>query len=194
MYATLCSLCTAVEAQVGYNNHSITKQYSYLMLDHRKFDFTCCDIEAEIIARNTVILTLIADDKGGALSQHLWNIYYHVFLNKGSMEVLQTHVKNVLKYSQSLQNWNLGPYASLIHFCDDGTFQAVVKLWKLYATDLSSQQEYTTIQTLLKDQWKAAQNYHKDKTGGGLVLDSLPAAAPVLLSAFADADKLYRKF
>ena len=69
------------------------------MLDHRKFDFTCCDIEAEIIARNTVILTLIADDKGGALSQHLWNIYYHVFLNKGSMKVLQTHVKNVLKYS-----------------------------------------------------------------------------------------------
>lgn len=164
------------------------------MLDHRKLDFTCCDIEAEIIARNTVILTLIADDKGGALSQHLWNIYYHVFLNKGSMEVLQTHVKNVLKYSQSLQNWDLGPHASLIRFCDEGTFQAVVKLWKLYATDLSSQQEYTTIQTLLKDQWKAAQNHQKDKTGGGLALDSLRAAAPVLLSAFADADKLYRTF
>ncbi|OSS52455.1 hypothetical protein B5807_02244 [Epicoccum nigrum] len=31
--------------------------------DHRKLDFTCCDIEAEIIARNTVILTPIADDE-----------------------------------------------------------------------------------------------------------------------------------
>lgn len=194
MYATFCSLRTAVEARVGYINHHTTKQSSYLFLGHRKLDFTCCDIEAEIIARNTIILTLIADDEEGVLSQHLWNIYYHIFLNKGSMEVLQTHVKNLLKCSQSLQDWNLGPYASRVRFCDEGTFQAVVKLWKLYATDSSSQQEYTTIQTLLKDQWKAAQNHQKERTGGGLVLDCLSAAAPVLLSAFLDADKLYRTF
>ena len=114
---------------MGHNNRHTTKQSSYLILDHRKLDFTCCDIEAEIIARNTVILTLIADDEDGALSQHLWNIYYHVFLNKGSMNVLQTHVKSLLKHSQSIQSCNFGLYSSLIRFCDEGTFQAVVKLW-----------------------------------------------------------------
>lgn len=98
------------------------------MTDKRKLDFTCCDIETEIIARNTVILTLVMENKDGARTQHLWNIYCHVFLNKSSMEVLQTHVKSLLKHSKSLRNWNDGPYSSLVRFCDDGTFQAVVKL------------------------------------------------------------------
>jgi hypothetical protein len=164
-----------------------------LTKDNRALDFTCCDIEAEIIACNIVILTLIADDKDSSLSQLLWNIYYHVFLNKGAMEVLQTHVKSLLKHSQSLQNWNAGPYSSLIRFYDKGTFQAVVKLWKLYATDVSSQQEYAAIQTLLKNQWKAAQTHQKQRTSR-FVLDSVSSAAPALAPAFADADKLYRTF
>ena len=134
------------------------------------------------------------EGEDGALSQHLWNIYYHVFLNKNSMEVLQKHVKSLLKHSQSLQNWNVGPYSSLIRFWDERTFKVVVEVWKLYATDLSSQQAYTTNQTLLRDQWKAAQDRQKVTMSGESMFFTVSAAAPVLIPAYADAEKLYSTF
>ncbi|KAJ8107080.1 hypothetical protein OPT61_g9112 [Boeremia exigua] len=160
----------------------------------RKLDFTCCDIEAEIIARNTVILTLIADDKEGAHFKHAWNIYYHVFLDTESMSVLRAHVKSLLHYAQSLEGWRQSPYASLIHFCDEGTLKAVVELWKLYATDPSSEQAYADVQARLKDQWKAAQRHRDEKVANSPVLDSLRSAAPVLFEACTDVDELYRTF
>ena len=194
MYETFFSRSTAVEAQVGREDHSLSKQFSHLILDKRMLDFTCCDIDAEIIARNIIILTLIVEEKDGAQSQHLWNIYYHIFLSTSSMEVLQTHVKSLLNHSQSLQNWNAGPYSSLIRFCDKGTFQAVVKLWERYATDLSSQEEYKTMQNLLKDQWKAAQDHQKVKVPGGSMYSTVSAAAPILSPSYDNAEELYRTF
>jgi hypothetical protein len=58
--------------------------------DNRKLDFTCCDLEAEIIARNILALTLILDDTKGARVRQLWNIYYHVFLDTESAKLLQS--------------------------------------------------------------------------------------------------------
>lgn len=39
--------------------------------ENRTLDFTCCDIEAEIIARNIVALTFIVSDKEGAHNEYL---------------------------------------------------------------------------------------------------------------------------
>ncbi|KAH6639130.1 hypothetical protein C7974DRAFT_421742 [Boeremia exigua] len=160
----------------------------------RKLDFTCCDLEAEIIARNAVALTLIANDAEGSHFQQVWNIYYHVFIDDESMQTLQAHVKSLLRHAQSLETWKQGPHASLIRFCDETTFEAVVKLWKLYAADSASGKDYNIVQTRLKDQWKTAQRHQIDKVGDGVVLDGVRAAAPALSEAFDDVSKLYRTF
>jgi hypothetical protein len=97
-------------------------------IENRALDFTCCDIEAEIIARNIVALTQIVCDNEAAHSQHVWNTYYHVFIDPATMDTLQAHVKNLLEAAQSLDAWHLSKYGSFIRFCDEGTFTAVVRL------------------------------------------------------------------
>ncbi|XPT04655.1 hypothetical protein M3J09_013731 [Ascochyta lentis] len=168
--------------------------YSGSGSDSRKLDFTCCDIEAEIVARNAVALTLISDDKDGANLQHIWSLYYHVFVDPQSMDLLRAHVQSLLANASSLETWSKSSYASLVRFCDDTTFQAVVKIWKLYAIGPSSAKEYKATQALLKDQWKAAQRHQSDKVADGVVLDGLRAAAPMVSEAFTDVGKQYRAF
>ncbi|KAF1937809.1 hypothetical protein EJ02DRAFT_505767 [Clathrospora elynae] len=80
----------------------------------RQIDFTCCDIEAEIIARNILALTLIIDDAEGVRVLQLWNIYYHA------------QAKKLLAHAESMNNWDQSSYAS-----------SVSKLWELYATNQS---------------------------------------------------------
>lgn len=162
-------------------------------LDNRAIDFTCCDIEAEIIARNVVALTHIICDKEDAHNQHVWNIYYHVFIDPATMATLQAHVKDLLDAARSFDEWHRSKYSTFIRFCDEGTFTAVVRLWKLYATQLSSDPAFTNLQNLLKDQWKAAQRHQHNRVGHGVVLEGLRAAAPVLES-HTDTIKIYRTF
>jgi hypothetical protein len=111
--------------------------------DDRKLDFTCCDLEAEILARNILALTLILDDTERARVRQLWNIYYHVLLDAESAKLLQSQAKKLVALSVSLDDWNKGPYGRLLRFCDTTTFANVVKLWQLYALEKSDGKAYT---------------------------------------------------
>ncbi|KAF2176023.1 hypothetical protein K469DRAFT_682816 [Zopfia rhizophila CBS 207.26] len=102
--------------------------YAGIGLGDRKLDFTCCNLEAEIIARNVIAFTLILDDDAGIHVQRLWNIYYHVLLDAESLSYLQAQAKKLVANTGSINEWHNGPYSSLIRFCDTTTFAKVVKL------------------------------------------------------------------
>ncbi|KAF2434974.1 hypothetical protein EJ08DRAFT_692880 [Tothia fuscella] len=43
----------------------------------RQLDITCCDQDAEVIARNILLYTLLLDDQAGLQTYRTWEIYYH---------------------------------------------------------------------------------------------------------------------
>jgi hypothetical protein len=135
-------------------------RYTDNLSHERKLDFTCCDLEPEIIARNVLVLTVILDDTKSFNAQLLWNIYYHVFIDTDSIALLQAQAERLLGYAKSQRVWQDCPYGTMIHFCDSGTLASVVKLWELYALRSSDEKEYNELQKKLGQQWDAAKQRH----------------------------------
>ncbi|KAI4908457.1 uncharacterized protein J4E92_010856 [Alternaria infectoria] len=168
--------------------------YSGAGADDRKLDFTCCDLEAEIIARNVLALTLILDDAEGALVRQLWNLYYHVFIDDESASLLRSQSKKLLELAHSLESWNEGPYGTIIRFCDSITLENATKLWALYALEPEKDDTYKETQDILKGQWQAAKQLQTGKAGMGFVGDGIRAFAPLMIQGLADAGKAYQTY
>jgi hypothetical protein len=163
--------------------------------EDRKLDFTCCDLEAEIIARNILALTLSLDDTKGTCVRQLWNIYYHVFLDGESASLLRSQSQKLLKLAHSLKSWNEGPYGTIIRFCDSITLEKATMLWALYALDPVQDKTYKETQDMLKHQWKAAKQLQAGKISGtGFVGDGIRAFAPLLSQGLDDASKSYQTY
>ncbi|KAF2469196.1 uncharacterized protein BDR25DRAFT_230166 [Lindgomyces ingoldianus] len=169
--------------------------YAGMGLGDRKLDFTCCDIEAEIIARNIIALTsIIDDDKAGSNLRNIWNIYYHVLLDAESLAYLQAQAQKLIDTASSIESWNSGPYGDSIRFCDTTTFANVVKLWKFYAIESADKEKYTEQQGILKSQWKAAQQHKECALGKGLILDSLSTFTPLCEKVIATTLNQRKKY
>ncbi|KAF2852444.1 hypothetical protein T440DRAFT_477389 [Plenodomus tracheiphilus IPT5] len=169
--------------------------YSEPVINSRTLDFTCCDIEAEIIARNILALSIIVDDTKGEHVHQLWDIYHHVFIDEESVALLRSQAQKLCALAGSLETWSDGPYATLIRFCDSATLGAVAKLWKFCALGPATGSTYKDAQTLLKQQWGAAKLCQKTKISGtGFAVDNLRAAAPLFSQGYEDLSKHYQAF
>ncbi|KAK0666788.1 hypothetical protein QBC41DRAFT_366638 [Cercophora samala] len=98
----------------------------------RKLDFTCCDIEASVIARGILLITLITDDTGGHQTFSNWNIYFHQYLSFVDHARLVSQAKKLRSLSGSLDAWKTSEYGNVIRFCDKSTLEQVSKVWDFY--------------------------------------------------------------
>lgn len=149
-------------------------------------------MEVEILARNIIALTLISDDANAANIKLIWNVYYHIVLDKESHSLLCGHAEKLLRHTESIEQWNKGPYGRLIRFCDSATLRDVVKLWKLYAINASQDPEYQNLQAKLNNEWAKVQRFAKDR-GQGSFLNAIRSEAP-LISESPNASKGYESF
>ncbi|KAI4710068.1 hypothetical protein J4E89_005300 [Alternaria sp. Ai002NY15] len=169
--------------------------YSGSGTDDRRLDFTCCDLEAEIIARNALLLTSILDDPTGDHTQQLWNIYYHNFLDSASASLLQTQAAKLVAQAQSPEAWETGSYAQFVEFGDSTTFAKVLELWKIYATLPADKKQHIQLQAELRAQWRAAKKWQEIKVEPhSLQLTGGRSFAPVLQEAPAELNKTYRTY
>ncbi|KAG1740870.1 uncharacterized protein EDB91DRAFT_1328959 [Suillus paluster] len=98
----------------------------------RKLDFTCCDIEGAVIARNVILFTLLADEDVAKKLPQIWNIFFHFFLDKDSLDLLISQCKKLVELSSSLDSWNNGPYGHFLRICTGDTLAELRRLWQLY--------------------------------------------------------------
>ncbi|KAF9534667.1 hypothetical protein CPB83DRAFT_802755 [Crepidotus variabilis] len=96
----------------------------------RKLDFTCCDIEPAILARNILLLTLISD---GSSSDINWRIFYHFFLDDEALQHLLAQCKLLLSFSTNLITWNASKYGQFLRFCSAQSLADIRRMWELYA-------------------------------------------------------------
>ncbi|KAF2265489.1 hypothetical protein CC78DRAFT_579231 [Lojkania enalia] len=169
--------------------------YAGIGLENRKIDVTCCDLEPEILARNILALTLITEDTDGVRSQKIWDLYYHVHIDRETLLYLQSQAKKLLHHAQSIDDWHKGLYGDFVRFCNTTTFTELVKMWRLYAIDSSEPEKFNSEQNSLRMQWKSAQEHRTRKIGKeSMVLNSIRAYAPLFRDAIVNAPKHYREY
>ncbi|KAJ6608100.1 hypothetical protein B0H10DRAFT_2068943, partial [Mycena sp. CBHHK59/15] len=87
----------------------------------RTLDFTCCDIDPAVLARNTS-------------PSIIWNIFFHIRLDEASLAALVSQCRKLIDTSATLKQWRM---------CTEYTLAELRRHWTLYAAmqDLPQQRK-----------------------------------------------------
>ncbi|KAI1792277.1 hypothetical protein LXA43DRAFT_1082220 [Ganoderma leucocontextum] len=118
----------------------------------RSLDFTCCDYEPGILARNVLLLTMIMDDVSAPT---MWNIFFHMYLDIDSRSTLVSQSQKLESYA-SVEAWRSSPYGAVIKMGTDHTFAELRRHWQLYADFYhpSKQHRFRALKKLMDDTFK----------------------------------------
>ncbi|KAL4077707.1 hypothetical protein J3A83DRAFT_4475246 [Scleroderma citrinum] len=108
----------------------------------RKLDVTCCDMEAAVLARNTLLFTLLADHGSEKRLASIWNIFYHMMLDESSLSLLIEQCRKLVPLAQDMETWGEGPYSHVVTMCNADTLSDIQRFWKLWlgTADFNAQQ------------------------------------------------------
>ncbi|KAM5441428.1 hypothetical protein MferCBS31731_003499 [Microsporum ferrugineum] len=168
--------------------------YSDLGSGNRKVDVTCCDLEAEIIARNMLLYTLILDNPNNENVKHIWNIYNDVLINTTALGLLQAQAKKLVENTHNIADWNNGKYGKILRFCTNASFLQVMHLWKFYALDPSDEQAFKHQQRELKLATQKAKELQSQIIGESMVGTGWRSAAPCNFREAEECSKFYEQF
>ncbi|CAE6457748.1 unnamed protein product [Rhizoctonia solani] len=66
--------------------------------DERKFDFTCCDIEPAVLARNILLFALLDQNTG---IDRLWDIFYHFKIDDRAFNIITRQSQELYECAQN---------------------------------------------------------------------------------------------
>ncbi|PFH50429.1 hypothetical protein AMATHDRAFT_3994 [Amanita thiersii Skay4041] len=107
----------------------------------KKFDFTCCDIEPAVLARNIILYSLIFDRHmtDTEVVSKLWSIYYHFFIDRGTLEMVKDQSRVLVRVSENLNTWKQSRYGGFLRFCSAHTLSEIRRHWTLYGDIIESE-------------------------------------------------------
>lgn len=161
---------------------------------HRSLDFTCCDIEPSILARNVLLFSFLLEGNAEIDRQAIWDIYFHTAFQKPSSDLLETQVGRLVQYAESMQSWKESPYGRVITFCDHQTLRRVCNTWKLHTTKGLTEVERSCRKKEISKSLERAKDIRKQFLGNRTTLSGLRSAAPVSVRAIAELPKLHSEF
>lgn len=85
-------------------------------------------------ARNVLLFAIATSDIDGRNQQKLWNIMYHFFLDKESLQLLLEKCQRLVAVSKSLQTWDESEFAPFVKMCSAETLAELHKYWSHYVT------------------------------------------------------------
>jgi hypothetical protein len=80
-------------------------------------------------ARNVLLVTLVADKHPCST---IWNIFFHMYLDSDSHNILVEHCKKLVTLSVNLQTWNVSPYGPFVKMSTEHTLAELRRHWLLY--------------------------------------------------------------
>ncbi|QRV93410.1 MYND Zn-finger protein [Ceratobasidium sp. AG-Ba] len=96
----------------------------------RLINFTCCDLEPAVLARNVILFTLIED--GESIDQ-AWSIFYHFQIDDSALDLLVRQSQKLIRASNTPQAWRSSRYGLFLKFLDTRTLNDLRRHWELYA-------------------------------------------------------------
>ncbi|KAH6869719.1 hypothetical protein BKA70DRAFT_1171851 [Coprinopsis sp. MPI-PUGE-AT-0042] len=95
----------------------------------RTLDFTCCDFDPAVLARNVLLFTMIIDEKPFDL---LWNTFFHFRIEKKTRSGLIAQCNKLIELSESLDSWSASEYGQRLRMCTKYTLSELRRHWRLY--------------------------------------------------------------
>ncbi|KAI0533972.1 hypothetical protein GGR58DRAFT_520809 [Xylaria digitata] len=160
-------------------------------MDGRQMDFTCCDNQKGVIARNMLLLSLITDDENNENRDLLWDIYYHMSIDQKALDLIRTQAKKLYDLSATMQTWQQSKYGSRISFCDSITLFIVRKVWSFYAANTSESLMESHMENALKRAKHLIGNSDSEKRATGI---SFRSAGPAQHLLADDMNTLHRNY
>ncbi|KIY46162.1 hypothetical protein FISHEDRAFT_66605 [Fistulina hepatica ATCC 64428] len=150
-------------------------------------DFTCCDFDPGVIARNVLLLTMIIDNK--LSSNSMWNIFYHMRIDDGDLRALVDHCRKLISLSEDLGSWVASPYGPFLPMSTAHTLCEARRHWRLYVDmhDLPPERLGT-----IESAFTAVRQDVLSKGSGHLT--ALRSAGPALLKALVEPKILIESF
>ncbi|EGO03805.1 hypothetical protein SERLA73DRAFT_158294 [Serpula lacrymans var. lacrymans S7.3] len=150
----------------------------------RKLDFTCCDIDPAILARNVLLFTMVADKHPNST---IWNIFFHFCIDKDTHSTLIEHCNKLIGLSDTLKNWNSSIYGPHIKMCTDYTLAEIRRHWSLYVEmENLPNARIKVIRDAFTNQYKT--------TKIGTALSSARSAGPLLIKAANAMSDQFRNY
>ncbi|TFY71510.1 hypothetical protein EVG20_g1501 [Dentipellis fragilis] len=153
----------------------------------RQLDFTCCDIDPAILARNVLLLSMIPD--GEEYAGHLWNFFFHMHLDNASHSYLVEHCRKLVEYSEDIPRWNQSPFGSFLRMSTDYTLSELRRHWTLYA-DMHSlpTERLSTLRNAFAKQAKSTlDTYHMN-------ISPARSAGPLVTCAYETSSDQFRRY
>ncbi|KAF9785100.1 hypothetical protein BJ322DRAFT_1108563 [Thelephora terrestris] len=170
----------------GDPRHILFTVHNQKRHSRRTLDFTCCDVEPAILARNVLLLTMIADNRSCASTiDNMWNIFFHFLLDEESTTLLEAQCQKLLNESTSFDAWNQSPYSSFLRFCNEHTRLELRRHWQLYvdAGKLPPERKREIKDTFLSEMKKVRSKYPTaypgSRSAGQYVLESMVVVGKV---------------
>ncbi|XP_044717256.1 MYND finger domain-containing protein [Hirsutella rhossiliensis] len=154
----------------------------------RKLDITCCDYDERIIGRNIILLTLILDDDAKVTEGSLWDIYYHLYLDDSTAQLILQQTEKILPLLKSVEAWRDGPYGRTLKFCDRDTLDDVRRICRLVMRGSQNRGNKAFKDAFIRHS-KASTDSRARQLGNGSNLAAMRSAAPLSMSA---VDELVR--
>ncbi|KAJ7230217.1 hypothetical protein GGX14DRAFT_344215 [Mycena pura] len=153
----------------------------------RKLDFTCVDFEPAVLARNVLLLSLIIDKKP---VENLFDIFFHLYLEKGPLALLVSHCRALLDASITLEHWKESSYGSTLPMSSQHTLSELRWHWDQYARMHSlPKSQLDGIVANFKGGVAECQRQHQ-----GLMMHTSRSAGPLMMFAFPVLSECFHDF
>ncbi|KAG9528552.1 hypothetical protein KCU93_g4320, partial [Aureobasidium melanogenum] len=114
-----------------------------------KFNFTACDYDAAVLARNVFLLTAVTRNPSSKDIERLWRTYYHFYVTSTDLLWIQEHCKKLLAASDSISTWNDSPFGSSLKFSTQTSLSEVRHFWNLYAQARTEEEDFEVRQAIM---------------------------------------------
>ncbi|KAI0665455.1 hypothetical protein C8Q78DRAFT_1064754 [Trametes maxima] len=153
----------------------------------RLLDFTCCDFDPGVIARNALLFTMIMDD----VPQHIiWKIFFDMYLDPEALSQLLVQCRKIIAYSRTLQDWLDSPYGSIIRVGTAFTLSELRRMWTRYALS-AAQRSIVSRRMLDEDRKRVLSQTMDDKS---FVYSSGRSAGPLSFEATGPMSKQFHHY
>lgn len=146
------------------------------------------------VARNILCFTLILDYEDGSKDNSIWNIYYHLYLDKNSLKLLHTQAEKLYFSSASMTSWHSSEHGHVLRMCDQETLAKVRGIWESYGSLGMSEVEKANRDKRFESGIKRAKDRQSDCMGAGLNFTGYRSAAPVSVKSLKDLPELFEHF
>ncbi|CDO76798.1 hypothetical protein BN946_scf184978.g27 [Trametes cinnabarina] len=142
----------------------------------RKLDFTCCDYDPGVLARDVLLLAMILD---GVPQGAIWDIFLHIYLNDSSLSVLVDHCRSLIASADTLDHWHASSYGATIRMSSAYTLDQLRRIWKLYIETAMPGNRKRELRRVVDVRREAIGLQHKN----GLMWSSARSAGPLFIQS-----------